>query len=99
MKLHYGFFEFPNVPVGLAAAKRHGLVIEPDMVTFFVGRETLVPAVKPVLKPWRIALYTWLPPTPIRPRGSSNCPPTGWSSSARRSPSDASVKDERGAFC
>ena len=60
VKLHYGFFEFPNVPVGLAAAKPQGLVIEPDLATFFVGRETLVPAAKPVLKPWRIALYTWL---------------------------------------
>jgi KUP system potassium uptake protein len=25
-----------------------------------VGREMLVPASRPVLSPWRIALYTWL---------------------------------------
>ncbi|MGH6873129.1 MAG: potassium transporter Kup [Rhizomicrobium sp.] len=60
VKLHYGFFELPNVPEALAEARPQGLVIEPDLATFFVGRETLVPATRPVLKPWRIALYTWL---------------------------------------
>ncbi|HTQ12568.1 MAG TPA: potassium transporter Kup [Rhizomicrobium sp.] len=60
VKLHYGFFEFPDVPRGLAEAKKQGLVIEPDLATYFVGRETLVPASRPELRPWRIALYTWL---------------------------------------
>ncbi len=60
VKMHYGFFELPNVPEGLAAARAQGLVIDPELTTFFVGRETLVPAVRPVLRPWRIALYTWL---------------------------------------
>jgi KUP system potassium uptake protein len=60
VKLHYGFFELPDVPKGLESARPYGLVIDPDATTFFVGREMLVPANRPVLSPWRIALYTWL---------------------------------------
>jgi KUP system potassium uptake protein len=60
VKLHYGFFEYPDVPKSLEAARPLGLVIDPDSTTFFVGREMLVPASRPVLAPWRIALYTWL---------------------------------------
>jgi len=60
VKLHYGFFEYPDVPKSLELARPYGLVIDPDSTTFFVGREMLVPANRPVLSPWRIALYTWL---------------------------------------
>jgi KUP system potassium uptake protein len=60
VKLHYGFFEYPDVPKGLEQARAYGLAIEPDATTFFVGREMLVPASRPILSPWRIALYTWL---------------------------------------
>ncbi|HEY1710909.1 MAG TPA: potassium transporter Kup [Rhizomicrobium sp.] len=60
VRLHYGFFEFPDVPEGLLAARSQGLALDADTVTFFVGREVLVPASRPILKPWRIALYTWL---------------------------------------
>jgi KUP system potassium uptake protein len=48
------------VPEALAKARPLGLVIDPDATTFFVGREVLVPASKPILRPWRIGLYTWL---------------------------------------
>jgi len=60
VKLHYGFFEFPDVPKSLELARSYGLVIDADSTTYFVGREMLVPASRPVLSPWRIALYTWL---------------------------------------
>jgi KUP system potassium uptake protein len=60
VKLHYGFFEYPDVPKGLEQARPYGLAIDPDATTFFVGREMLVPASRPILSPWRIALYTWL---------------------------------------
>ncbi|HEY1632613.1 MAG TPA: potassium transporter Kup [Rhizomicrobium sp.] len=75
VKLHYGFFELPDVPTGLLEARKLGLAIDPDMATFFVGRETLVPAVKPVLKPWRIALYTWLASHAYSPARFFRLPP------------------------
>ncbi|HXL99985.1 MAG TPA: KUP/HAK/KT family potassium transporter, partial [Rhizomicrobium sp.] len=49
VKLHYGFFEYPDVPRSLAEARGQGLAVDPDTATFFVGREMLVPANRPVL--------------------------------------------------
>ena len=39
----YGFFESPDIPEALAAARAQGLALEMDQSTFFLGRETLVP--------------------------------------------------------
>jgi KUP system potassium uptake protein len=75
VKLHYGFFELPDVPATLADTRKLGLSIDPDLATYFVGRETLVPAVKPVLKPWRIALYTWLASNAYSPARFFRLPP------------------------
>ncbi len=75
VKLHYGFFELPDVPEGLSAARPFGLAIDPDATTFFVGREMLVPASKPILAPWRIALYTWLASNAYSPARFFRLPP------------------------
>jgi len=75
VKLHYGFFEYPDVPKSLEAARPYGLVIDPDTTTFFVGREMLVPASRPILKPWRIALYTWLASNAYSPARYYRLPP------------------------
>ncbi|HEY5339115.1 MAG TPA: potassium transporter Kup [Rhizomicrobium sp.] len=75
VKMHYGFFEMPNIPEGLLAARSQALVIDPDMTTFFVGRELLVPASNPVLAPWRIALYTWLASNAYSPARFFRLPP------------------------
>jgi KUP system potassium uptake protein len=56
VRIHYGFFETPDVPRALERARSQGLVIDVDSTTFFVGRETLVPGEHPGLKHWRIAL-------------------------------------------
>jgi KUP system potassium uptake protein len=60
IRLHYGFFETPDVPLALAQVRALGLPIDIDSTTFFVGRETLVASSHPHLKRWRVALYTWL---------------------------------------
>ena len=38
----FGFMESPNVPALLRLAKRHGLDIDVDDVTYFIGRETIL---------------------------------------------------------
>jgi len=38
----YGFMESPDIPKVLGAMKAHGLDIEPNDVSFFLGRESLV---------------------------------------------------------
>jgi KUP system potassium uptake protein len=75
VKLHYGFFEYPDVPKGLEGARPYGLAIDPDTTTFFVGREMLVPASRPILKPWQIALYTWLASNAYSPARYYRLPP------------------------
>jgi len=75
VKLHYGFFEYPDVPKSLEAARPYGLVIDPETTTFFVGREMLVPASRPILKPWRIGLYTWLASNAYSPARYFRLPP------------------------
>jgi KUP system potassium uptake protein len=59
-RLVYGFFESPDIPRDLALARAHGLALEMDQSTFFLGRETLVPGEHPSLSRWRVALYMWL---------------------------------------
>ena len=44
VRVHHGFFETPDVPQALRDARRFGLALDVDTATFFIGRETLVPA-------------------------------------------------------
>ena len=65
--LHHGFFESPDLPRALADARSQGLAIDPDTTTYFVGRETLVPADNPALSRWRMWLYTQLTANALSP--------------------------------
>jgi KUP system potassium uptake protein len=42
----YGFMEQPNVPEILTSCGAHGLACDPDKVSFFLGRETILPTNK-----------------------------------------------------
>jgi KUP system potassium uptake protein len=57
VRVHHGFFETPDVPQALREARRFGLALDVDTATFFIGRETLVPAEKSELGSWRNRLY------------------------------------------
>lgn len=57
VRIHYGFFETPDMPAALAGARAYGVAIDPETTTYFVGRETLVPAERPELGRWRTRLY------------------------------------------
>jgi KUP system potassium uptake protein len=74
-KIHYGFFQTPDVPGALAEARRFGLAVDPDNSTFFVGRETLVAGSKPTIARWRIALYRWLSSNALAPANYFRLPP------------------------
>jgi len=60
VQIHHGFYETPDLPRALAEARQQGLMVDPDTTTYFVGRETLVPAETPALPRWRMWLYTLL---------------------------------------
>ena len=73
--IHHGFFESPDVPKALQLARPFGLAIDVDATTFFVGRETLVPAEHPALGQWRTWLYIRLASTALSPARFYHLPP------------------------
>ena len=55
--LRYGFMESPNIPRALDECRSAGLALEPMQTSYFLGRETLVPAALPKLSRWRHWLF------------------------------------------
>ena len=49
--LNYGFMEDPDVPAALAALEMRGLTYDPDDVTYFIGRESVVAGKAPGMNP------------------------------------------------
>jgi KUP system potassium uptake protein len=42
-RAHYGFMEQPDLPALLQRAQARGYPVDPANVTYFIGRETVVP--------------------------------------------------------
>ncbi len=59
MALHFGFAEAPDVPTALRA-HRAECDIDIDGTSFFLGRETPVPLLRPDLPVWREKLYAFM---------------------------------------
>jgi KUP system potassium uptake protein len=57
MTLHYGFMETSNVFRDLALADAHGLSLDLDEVSFFLGSERLLATARPGMAPWREKLF------------------------------------------
>jgi KUP system potassium uptake protein len=57
VRLHYGFMENPNVPRDLALTQQHGLTLNPAEVSYFLGRERLIPSDHPGMALWREHLF------------------------------------------
>jgi KUP system potassium uptake protein len=55
--LHYGFMESPNIPRALEALRAKGVGFDPMQVSYFLGRELLVPATVPKMPFWRLWLF------------------------------------------
>ncbi len=55
--LRYGFMESPNLPRDIALLRDQGIAIEPMQASYFLGRETLVPAMAPKMPAWRRFLF------------------------------------------
>ncbi|HEX5281060.1 MAG TPA: potassium transporter Kup [Micropepsaceae bacterium] len=57
VEIHFGFFQTPTVPEALEAARAFGLAIDIDTTTFFIRRETLVPARVSAMARWQVMLF------------------------------------------
>jgi KUP system potassium uptake protein len=55
--LHYGFMEDPDVPRGLALARRDGLEFHPMETSYFLGRERFIVTDRPGMAHWREHLF------------------------------------------
>lgn len=59
--LNYGFLQRPNVPSDLAACKDHGLAIDLDDATYYIGHQSVLPKEGPhAMARWREALFAFL---------------------------------------
>jgi len=54
---HYGFMESPDVPDLLSGVEAPGFDIAPRRVSYFLGREKLIPTSKPGMAIWREKLF------------------------------------------
>jgi KUP system potassium uptake protein len=57
---HYGFLQDPDVPRALRLAGARGLKCNMMQTSFFLGRETVIPSVRPGMAMWREALFAWM---------------------------------------
>ena len=55
--ISYGFKESPNIPRALEDLRSRGIAFDPMQVSYFLGRETIVPAMVPKLPLWRLWLF------------------------------------------
>ena len=55
--IRYGFMESPDIPRALEELRNKGLPFDPMKVSYFLGRETLVPALVPRMPLWRFWLF------------------------------------------
>jgi KUP system potassium uptake protein len=75
VRVHHGFYETPDVPQAMEDARRFGLALDVATATFFIGRETLVPAEHSQLSRWRGWLYRNLAGNALSPARFYHLPP------------------------
>ena len=73
--VRYGFMEDPNVPSALAVARTNGLDMDPDDVTYFLGRETVIVTRRPGMAIWRERLFVLMTRNAVRATAFFRLPP------------------------
>ena len=64
--VQYGFMEDPDVPEALARVRELGVPIDPDDVTYFLGRETIVVSSRQGMAIWREKLFVLMARNAVR---------------------------------
>ena len=57
---HYGFLQDPDVPRALRLAGTRGMKCNMMQTSFFLGRETVIPSIRPGMAMWREVLFAWM---------------------------------------
>ena len=58
--LHYGFMDEPNIPAVLLSVEGCGKPFSMMDTSFFLSRQTLIPAQRPGMALWREHLFAWM---------------------------------------
>jgi KUP system potassium uptake protein len=75
VRVQYGFMEDPNVPAALAQARRGGLDIDLNDVTYFLGRETIIVTRRRGMAVWREKLFVLMTRNAVRATAFFRLPP------------------------
>jgi KUP system potassium uptake protein len=75
VRLAYGFMEEPHVPNALHAARGLGLEVEPDDITYFLGRETILVTGRRGMARWREKLFVVMTRNAVRATAFFRLPP------------------------
>jgi KUP system potassium uptake protein len=75
MTASFGFLEEPDVPRALERGRDHGLAIDLEFVSFFIGRETLVPSRRPELGPVGERIFVFLSTSAVSATAYFRIPP------------------------
>jgi KUP system potassium uptake protein len=58
VKVYFGFMEEPDIPRALEGAAKHGLLLgDPNDITYFLGRETIISSRRRGMAEWRERLF------------------------------------------
>ena len=74
-RVQYGFMEDPDIPEALLQIRAMGVPIDPDDVTFFLGRETIVVSDRPGMAKWREKLFVLMARNAVRATAFFKLPP------------------------
>ena len=73
--VQYGFMEAPDVPAAMEQVRAEGVPVDPEDVTYFLGRETIVVTKTAGMAPWRARLFVLMARNAVRPTSYFGLPP------------------------
>ena len=75
LRVKYGFMEDPDVPAALLVAREQGVPVDPDDVTYFLGRETIIVSRQHGMATWRERLFVLMARNAVRATAFFRLPP------------------------
>jgi KUP system potassium uptake protein len=75
IRIQYGFMQDPDVPETLMRARDAGVSIDPDDLTYFLGRETIIVTRRPGMAMWREKLFVLMSRNAVRATAYFRLPP------------------------
>ena len=75
VRLLYGFMDDPDIPEALMQAAKQGLPVDPDDVTYFLGRETIIVSRRKGMAIWRERLFVVMARNAVRATAFFRLPP------------------------